>query len=554
MQLKLETRLVSSLEKVFAGQAPVAMAPSATMLRQDFLAFQLACRFENEGFSLGLRARVEVDTPLRVTVRQVEQMPVRMVSPSTKDGDYISDQPGLYPDLLAPARMGDSFLVNGGQWNAFWIEVETEEGTPAGVYQLPISLILSNPFTKDSVTLTTSLSLTVVDAVLPPQTLKHTEWFHADCVANYYHLPVWSEEHWKMVENQLQLACRRGINMLLTPLFTYPLDTAEGASRTVTQLVDVTVEGEGKYRFGFDNFRRWVQMGQRCGIQWFEMSHLFSQGGAAHSAPIMGMVDGQLRQIFGPADASDGEPYQNFLSQLLPALTAEIEALGIREQVVFHLSDEPQLQHLPLYRKLKEKLMTYLDGYVIMDALSDYDFYRDGVCQHPVVASNHVTPFLEGETPEDFWVYYCVGQYDQVSNRFIAMPSYRNRILGVQLYKYEVDGFLHWGYNFYNSIGSIYPVNPFASTDSGSGFPAGDPFLVYPGDDGQPWPSIRLEVLWEALCDLRALKLLESLTSRKFVMSLIEAEEEVTFFSYPRNAEYLLKLRERVNAEIARHV
>ena len=89
MQLKLETRLVSSLEKVFAGQAPVAMAPSATMLRQDFLAFQLACRFENEGFSLGLRARVEVDTPLRVTVRQVEQMPVRMVSPSTKDGDYI---------------------------------------------------------------------------------------------------------------------------------------------------------------------------------------------------------------------------------------------------------------------------------------------------------------------------------------------------------------------------------------------------------------------------------------------------------------------------------
>lgn len=81
MQLKLETRLVSSLEKVFAGQAPVAMAPSATMLRQDFLAFQLACRFENEGFSLGLRARVEVDTPLRVTVRQVEQMPVRMVSP-----------------------------------------------------------------------------------------------------------------------------------------------------------------------------------------------------------------------------------------------------------------------------------------------------------------------------------------------------------------------------------------------------------------------------------------------------------------------------------------
>ena len=58
----------------------------------------------------------------------------------------------------------------------------------------------------------------------------------------------------------------------------------------------------------------------------------------------------------------------------------------------------------------------------------------------------------------------------------------------------------------------------------------------------------------QALCDLRALKLLESLTSRKFVMSLIEAEEEVTFFSYPRNADYLLKLRDRVNAEIATRI
>ena len=46
------------------------------------------------------------------------------------------------------------------------------------------------------------------------------------------------------------------------------------------------------------------------------------------------------------------------------------------------------------------------------------------------------------------WVYYCCGQGYKVSNRFIAMPAWRNRILGVQLYKYKMEVFLHWGYNF----------------------------------------------------------------------------------------------------------
>ena len=68
-----------------------------------------------------------------------------------------------------------------------------------------------------------------------------------------------------------------------------------------------------------------------------------------------------------------------------------------------------------------------------MDALSDFDFYQKGVCRHPVVASNHVTPFLEGNV-SNLWVYYCCGQGYQVSNRFFSMPSARNRIIGTQFY------------------------------------------------------------------------------------------------------------------------
>ncbi|MBQ4051315.1 MAG: DUF4091 domain-containing protein [Oscillospiraceae bacterium] len=551
MDITMKTRLVSSLEKVFPDKEPAPLKTPVTMLQDDFTAFQVAVWMDGQ---LN-RCSVTVDSPIAdlVSVRQVWNVPVYNISPGTEDGDYISDRPGLYPDLLQPGQMNGQYIILNKSWNAFWIEVETKADTPAGTYPVTVTFTAASPFTGETLIDTYTVNVTVIGAVLPKQTLKRTEWFYADCIADYYKVEPFSEEHWALMEKQMAFANKRGVNMILTPLFTYPLDTFASAERTTVQLVDVFVDN-GEYTFCFDKFRRWIDMAKRCGMEYFEMSHLFSQGGAAYATKIMATVDGEYRKIFGYGDPSTGEPYQIFIGKMLTGLTAVIEELGIKEQVVFHISDEPRIEHLAVYGELKEKLMSYISDYVIIDALSDYDFYKDGLCQHPVVASNHVTPFLEGETPEDFWVYYCVGQWDKVSNRFTAMPSYRNRIIAEQLYKYDVDGFLQWGYNFYNSIGSVYHIDPFATTDAGGGFPAGDPFSVYPGADGEPWPSIRLEVFWEALCDLRAFKLLESLTDKAFVMSLIEAEGEVTFFDYPRNADYQLNLRAKVNAEIAKRI
>ena len=75
--------------------------------------------------------------------------------------------------------------------------------------------------------------------------------------------------------------------------------------------------------------------------------------------------------------------------------------------------------------------------------------------------------------------YYCCGQYKKVANRFFSMPSARNRILGVQLYKYNIKGFLQWGYNFWYSQFSLSEIDPYLTTDSGGAFPSGDPFTKY---------------------------------------------------------------------------
>ena len=284
------------------------------------------------------------------------------------------------------------------------------------------------------------------------------------------------------------------------------------------------------------------------------MAHLFTQWGAGFTPKIMAKVDGQIKRIFG-WDVLVGESYGLFLSQYLPALTAELKRLGIDKVSWFHISDEPSKEHLESYLKAKALAVPYLEGYTVMDALSDYAFYQSGAVTKPVPANNHIEPFLEAKVP-GLWTYYCVGQYKDVSNMFMAMPSARNRILGVQLYKYAIEGFLHWGFNFYYSQSSDYLVDPYYVTD-GDGFaPAGDAFQVYPGRGGEPEESIRIMVTAQALYDLRALELLESLTSRQHVLELIDGElsEPVTFSRYPRSAQWLLNLRARVNREIAQHL
>ena len=166
-----------------------------------------------------------------------------------------------------------------------------------------------------------------------------------------------------------------------------------------------------------------------------------------------------------------------------------------------------------------------------------------------IPASDHVEPFLAAGI-EGLWTYYCCAQGREVSNRFIAMPSSRTRIIGAQLWKYRIAGFLHWGYNFWYTRFSRREIHPYVILDGGCFTPAGDCFSVYPGPDGVPYQSLHMKAFTEALSDLRAMTLAEALCGRNAVLEAVEAAGEVTFSRYPRERDAAASLRERVNVLI----
>lgn len=334
--------------------------------------------------------------------------------------------------------------------------------------------------------------------------------------------------------------------MILTPLFTPPLDTEIGGDRPTVQLVDVERVGDS-YRFSFERLERWVKLCNAAGVKYFEFSHLFTQWGAKHAPKVMATVDGQYKQLFGWETASNDPEYAAFITSMLTELVQFVKEHGLEKRVYFHLSDEPKLEDLETYQAASELVQPILKDFPMIDALSDYEFYKSGLIKNPIPASNDIQPFFDNDL-EGLWTYYCCAQYKQVANRFFHMPSSRNRVLGMQLYKLKLKGFLHWGYNFWYAQFSKYAINPFQVTDAGGGFPAGDAFLVYPGEEG-PIESIRMEVMVEALQDLRALELLEQKLGREQVVAMLEdgLEEEISLHTYPRETEWYIQKREQIN-------
>jgi len=553
----IQTKITSSLEKCFPDSsiAEYPILAHLSALKNERLSFQFLYTDDTVDTSIPYRAnsyslQIEGIEKGLVSVRRVESVPVTIPSLNEGgDGNFLRTAPGLYPDPLFPLHQGGIFVMR-GQLQSLWVEINLSERLPAGEYSITLKLIDG----QKEVHAKNTLKLTIIDALLPPQEMILTQWFHCDCLANYYNVDVWSEEHWHIVENFAATAAKNGINMLLTPVHTPPLDTAVGGERKTVQLVDVTVEN-GEYSFNFDKLDRWIEMCNRVGIRYFEIAHLFTQWGARCAPKIMATVDSEYKRIFGWKTDATSEEYTTYLRAFLSAFLAHMKARGDDKRCYFHISDEPNQLHVDYYRAAKASVADILQGYTIMDALSNLEFYQDGLVDLPIPASDHIEPFIKAGI-KGLWTYYCCSQAVGVSNRFIAMPLWRTRSIGLQFYKFNIVGFLHWGYNFYNAALSKNPINPYIDTCAGHMFPAGDAFSVYPEQDGTALESVRILSFYEALQDVRAFRLAETICGRERVIEEMERifGEEIRFDRCAKSAHPLLEIRERINEMIAKNI
>lgn len=549
-------KVLSSLEKVFPdSKLPKTDFSHISVLKNERFAFQIAYlredfdnSYENSFFKVTVKSSLKKYIKIRrIKYVGAEQTHYKGDEKSTSDfqlsdDDYLRKRPGLYPDVLCELEHSEVDASN--ICNAIWISVDTKGEVTAGKYD--INIVFESKNQKE----VKKFTVEIINASLPEQDFCVTQWFHCDCIADIYGVKVFSKKHWDLIKSFAKTAVYNGINTILTPIFTPPLDTRIGGERPTVQLVDVSVNN-GQYSFNFEKFHKWVDIMDECGVKYLEISHLFTQWGALAAPKIVAKVDGKTKRIFGWETPGTGKEYSEFLNAFLPCFVNELKSMGIEKRCFFHVSDEPHGdEQLKTYSAAKNIISKHLDGFKIIDALSSIDFYNKGVVSNPIPCTDKIEPFLEAGI-KDLWTYYCCAQGYKVSNRFLDMPSYRNRIIGLQFFKYNIAGFLQWGYNFYYTRYSARLINPYTETDGGNAFPAGDAFSVYPGKKGA-LESIRLTVFYDALQDLRALKLLESYVGHEKAVEFVEDffSMEIKFDAYPKGAANLLKFRETLNKKI----
>lgn len=541
----MELIILSSLEKVFFDEKPEGKSISGfSMLKNERSSFQAAfCCEKNTVLTVSLNG---VLAPFAKTYF-VKDVPVGTACNKDADDFFLRKTSGMYPDVLEP--VDGKISVEGGKWYSVWVEISPEEKI-TGESELKIIFSESGKTVAEE-----AVIVDVIDCCLEKQSLIHTCWYHADCICNYYGVEAMSDEFWRINKNFIKTAVEHGINCILTPVFTPPLDTKIGGERRTVQLVGVKKHGKS-YTFNFTNLQKWVDMCLDCGVEYFEISHLFTQWGAKHAPKIVATdCKGRQKKIFGWKTRTSSKKYDNFLRAFGAELVDFIDKNGLRDKCFFHVSDEPAMKHLKIYKRRAALIADIFKGMRVIDALSEYEFYEKGAVKLPVPCEDHIEDFA-GKVPE-LWTYYCCGQdKNYAPNRFMAMPSLRNRILGMLLYKYDIKGFLQWGYNFYNLQYSVKDIDPYKITDAGGSFPSGDSFVVYPSCKGEALASLRFKVFYDGFQDMMALQTLENKAGKAKVDEFManEVVKLKSFTDYPHDAEWLLETREKINALIKENI
>lgn len=555
----LELKFVSTLGNVFPhGFDEQYVIDHITALKNEPVSFQLAYRCEENEYSVRFYTKIESD--LDISFYNVGYVSVPHVSNKLIKNDY---KPGLFPDILYPRKINPNasvavspYLTNhfesGEQqnliafddsWQALWFTInEKQKVLKAGLHT--VKLTFYDRATGKELA-KTEINVKICDAKLPPQKLMCTNWFHLDCLSDYYNEPIFSDRFFEIIKNYLSVATKNGMNMVLLPAFTPALDTPIGSERKTAQLVNITLT-DGKYSFDFSLMERYIKVCKAAGIKYFEHCHLFSQWGAKATPKIMATVDGVYKQIFGWKTEAGGKKYKAFLKAYIPSVKKFLSEQGLLKKTLFHISDEPESSMEPTYRKALSAVGDMLDDCMVGDAISDYSLYERGLVRTPIVTTDHIKNFY-GKC-NNIWAYYTGAVAGNgLSNRLIINKPEENRMLGIQLYMHNIKGFLHWAYNYYYDLLSSGMYDPKVNACGYNGL-AGSAYLVYPANNGTALQSTRQKVFFDAINDIRALELLEKVKGKEFCRSFVESYfGEVTFRTVSPKPMQIAIFREELN-------
>ena len=321
-----------------------------------------------------------------------------------------------------------------------------------------------------------------------PQSPGYTNWFSPGAVASRHGLELWSEPYWKMLGQYADLMQRGRQNTFWVRWGDF-----------------MTLAEDGSPRLDQPRLQRYVELFLARGFTHVEGGHLAHRHGGDWGSARLDLI------LTG--DDVTSEEGAVSLAALLRKIETGLAALELPDGVVYlqHLTDEPTSRNAAAYQALAKLVRAEMPGVQIFDAT---------MCTELVEAVDHWCPqvqvyqanrgFFEArkEAGDQVWVYTCLIPGGKYLNRLLDQERLRPVYLGWSLVRYDLYGFLHWGFNHYRGDQDPLKVSV---VPHGAGppnyLPAGDTHVVFPGTDG-PWSGQRFEAHRIGMEDAEMLRVL----------------------------------------------
>jgi len=487
----------SSMKRIFP-KSPAGDSQTRTIeaARNQKVSFQIGIR--NEALHpLTVAVSTTAPADLGIQIRRVGYVPMRHLTIGTSAAELDGEEylPGLVPDPLFPEQQ---LMAGPLESHAFWVTVDVPTTATPGAYDIPFNL--SFVHNKTSTTLSARINVNEF-TINERKDFPVTHWWRPSSIYGHYKLEPWSDEWFAMTEKYIRDMVEHGSNVVLVNT----LEFRREVFKVPNQMLTITKNGD-KYEFDYSVVRRFVHMAKGAGMEYFEWPHLWIYWGVKNPMVVY-KKSGDKYELYFPIDSDGFAPeYIDFLKQYLDSLHAFLIEEGILEKSFFHLSDEPgEGDHYVRYKKARGILKDIAPWMKVMDALSHLDYGKNGVTDIPVPSIVTAKSFKDAGIPH--WAYYCCGPRGDYLNRFMDTPLAKVRMSGMLFYRLGAEGFLHWGYNYWDKIEQDHLLDVYQQGDAGAwpDIPYGDPFVVYPGNDG-PVSSTRWEIFAESLQDYAILQ------------------------------------------------
>jgi hypothetical protein len=474
--------VASALEKVFPDTEGSGMTANQVTLS--------LAQNECEGFQIIIEA-LERD----IVVEGVELSPLEAsgnkVIPadalSWRRVDYVEtsitpvypvDRIGQYPDPLMPAG---PFAVEKDSRVSVWVTVQTNADSAPGTYNGTVT-VQPEGLTPSSV----SLTVTVWDFALEDEThLRTLTWLGESAISHFYQL-----DNSAGGLAQLDKYLERYEDILLQHRLGPGGLVAEGLRKHPET---------GQFDFS--------EMDRR-------LERLFSKG---MNVFLMGTAPNLKRQ----GEEHYTEEFIAEFTERLKAFGDHLRSKGWIDRAYVYVYDEAPEAAWPEVKKMSRAIRAAAPELRIIQCLSEpagvqalqgfVDVFDVYITHYHQTGVAH----LQSEGTEA-WLAVCCCPADN-PNLFIEYPLLDARVIPMFCWKYGVQGFEywspnHWGRNPGKDRTERWPNGPWDPNSFGEY--NGDGYLLYPGPEGVPYPSIRLKALRDGFEDYEYMWTLNQLVEK----------------------------------------